>query len=57
MLFVILISLTSLLFLLVYYALLKKEMLEIMPTLAWFTFMVIPFVYSVEFFNKTGTNS
>jgi hypothetical protein len=57
MLFLILISLTSLLFLLVYYALLKKEMLEIMPTLAWFTFMVIPFVYSIEFFDKTGTNS
>lgn len=53
---IVLISLIALLFLLVYYASLNKAILEVMPTIAWFTFMVIPFFYSMEFFDNTGTN-
>lgn len=53
---VILISLISLLFPLIYYASRNKATLEIMPTLAWFTFMVFPFYYSMEFLDSTGTN-
>ena len=54
---IILISLILLLIALFYYASLKKAMLEIIPTLAWCTFMVIPFLYSRKFFDITGTNS
>ena len=53
---IVLISLIALLFLLVYYAWRNKAILEVMPTFAWFTFMVVPFFYSMEFFDNIGTN-
>jgi len=54
---IILTSLILLLIALFYYASIKKAILEIIPTLAWCTFMVIPFLYSRKFFDITGTNS